>query len=231
MWCLMKKNVYLCLYGVVCGRGGTSLRLKQTFLFPKQVCTLSCESHSTAYIICIVIGTPLKALSNQPKLTACCHFQQIWASQSSSRLSAGVFSVLITSYLAHCTIELAEATGRWGAQLRRSDSGWWQKPGEEAAERRLQASMPGMTEAVMERARDPWGGAEERGRACSRENSPQACVVELKHPYANLKHRHSECWNSQSFATSSFWGIVYWLAFFILLVKSLWSADWSIGKT
>lgn len=54
-------------------------------------------------------------------------------------------------------------------------------------EKRLPASMAGMTGAVAEGARDPRGGAEERGRASSRENSPQAHMAELKHPYAGVK--------------------------------------------
>lgn len=56
-------------------------------------------------------------------------------------------------------------------------------------EKRLPASMPGMTGAVVEGARDPRGGAEERGRASSRENSPQAHMAELKHPYAGVKQK------------------------------------------
>lgn len=38
-----------------------------------------------------------------------------------------------------------------------------------------------------EGGRDPLEGAEERGRASSRENSPQAHMAELKHPYAGEK--------------------------------------------
>lgn len=56
-------------------------------------------------------------------------------------------------------------------------------------EKRLPASMPGMTGVVVEGARDPRGGAEERGRASSRENSPQAHMAELKHPYVGVKQK------------------------------------------
>lgn len=58
--------------------------------------------------------------------------------------------------------------------------------------KRLTASMPGMTGAVVEGARDPRGGAEERGRASSRENSPQAHMADLKHPYAGAKQKICE---------------------------------------
>lgn len=56
-------------------------------------------------------------------------------------------------------------------------------------EKRLPASVPGMTGEVVEGARDPRGGAEERGRASSRENSPQAHIAELKHPYVGVKQK------------------------------------------
>lgn len=46
-----------------------------------------------------------------------------------------------------------------------------------------------MTEAVLEGAIDPHGGAEERERASSRENPPQAHMAELKHPYAGIKQK------------------------------------------
>lgn len=40
-----------------------------------------------------------------------------------------------------------------------------------------------------EGVRDPQGRQEERRRASSRENSPQAHMAEMKHPYAGVKQK------------------------------------------
>lgn len=101
------------------------------------------------------------------------------------------WSFLCLNYFTFGTVS-CRATGghgELGAQLRRLDSGWWQKPREDAAEKRLPAIMPGMTEAVVEGARDPWGKSRRKKRASFREKSPQAHMVELKHPYAVLKEK------------------------------------------
>lgn len=91
------------------------IKMQTNFSF-SQTTALSC--HASHMPLPIVYAHSnwhtLEVLSNQAKLAGRCRFWQIWAFQSSSQPSGGVFCVLITSHLAQCTAELAGATGRWG---------------------------------------------------------------------------------------------------------------------
>lgn len=129
-------------------------------------------------------------------------------------------SFLCLNYLTFGTVHCRASGSRreLGTQLRHSDSGWWQKPGENAVEKRLPASTPGMTGAVVEGAWDPRGGAEERGIASWRR-------IPLRHIWQNWNihmpaqnRRFSVCRCSQSLF--SFGGVGYWLVCFILHIMA-----------
>lgn len=173
----------------------------------------------------------LEALSNQAKLAACCRFWQIWAFQSSSQLSGGVFCVLITSHLAQCTAELAGATGRWGLSWDTQTAVGDRSQGKMQWREGSQLACLGWQERWWRGPEIP-GGAEERGRASSRENSPQAHMAELKHPYASVKQKTFRVSMLSVFRSLSLLRYsVYELVCFILHTKSLRSADGSRGKT
>lgn len=135
----------------------------------------------------------LEALSNQAKLAACCRFWQIWVFQISSQLSGGVFCVLITSHLAQCTAELAGATGRWGLSWDTQTAVGDRSQGKMQWKESSHVSMPGMTGAVVERARAPRRSRRKKGIARSRENFPQAQMAGLKHLCADVNRSLFAC--------------------------------------
>lgn len=68
----------------------------------------------------------------------------------------------------------------------------------------------------MEGARVPEGGAEERRRASSRENSPQAHMAELKHPYAGKKQKTFSVSMLQMSQSQFLWSFCVLMIWFIL---------------
>lgn len=173
----------------------------------------------------------LEALSNQAKLAACCRFWQIWAFQISSQLSGGVFCVLITSHFGTVHCRASGSHGEMGTQLRHSDSGWWQKPGEDAVERKLPCSMPGMTAAVVERARDSPGGAEEKGKSELKGEFPAGTYGRIETSMCRRKQKTLRVSMRSVFSLARpFWDTAYGLVSFVLYTKSLRRADHSRGK-
>lgn len=173
----------------------------------------------------------LEALSNQAKLAACCRFWQIWAFQSSSQLSGGVFCVLITSHLAQCTAERAGATGRWGLSWDTQTAVGDRSQGRMQWRKGSQLAWLGWQERQRRGPEIPRGGAEERGRDSSRENSPQAHMAELKHPYAGVKQK---IFRAAMLSVSLFLlgcCVLAGLFYFAHNFKSPRNADSSSGKT
>lgn len=107
-----------------------------------------------------------RALLNSANLAAHWHIWQIWAFQSSSLPSRGVLGL---NYLTFGTAlqNWGERRGGGGSagtlkQRLRIEAGgaWW----------REHSQLARTTRAAAEKAADPWGWAEERGRASSRDN-------------------------------------------------------------
>lgn len=150
------------------------------------------QKSSHVVTLSMVIGAPSKVFEirkNYPHAAAPDRYEFSYVLPTERR------SLLCLNYLTFGTVHRRAAGGRGASQalLRHSDSGWWQKPREDAAEKRLPAIMAEMTAAVMKGwgggRQNPQRGAEERERASFRENSPQAHMVGLKHPNPCLKQK------------------------------------------
>lgn len=135
------------------------------------------------------------------------------------------WSFLCLNYLTFGTVSCSATGGHGelGTQPRRAGSGWWQKPREDAAEKRLPAIMPGMTEAAVEGApRSPRRSEKKEEELALGRNPLRRIWWDWNIHMPSWKRRYWVCQHSQSLVLSALaMPCTVWFLSFCMQIKTL----------